>query len=557
MRLFRKRKGGELAPDEIFLDASNLPDFDHARLEGRLEKPLSKGNHTVLSVSAFLLLAMLFVKAFFLGVVDGHAYKEQSERNRLRPEVIFAERGAVTDRNGIVLISNVPGEDGFPLREYRHPGFAHLLGYVSYPKKDSKGNYYETEIEGVGGIEAAFDNRLRGENGTLLVEENALGEEASKGTVVPASNGETLILSIDARAQEAFAAAIEEVAELADYQGGAGVLLDVGTGEVHALASYPEYNPNILSRGTPSEVIQGYLDDTRRPYLDRAVSGLYTPGSIIKPLIAAGAYADGIISPETEIVSTGALTIPNPYDPENPTIFRDWKAHGATDMREAIAVSSDVYFYTIGGGFEGQKGLGIERLAYWYRAFGLESVTGIELPGEVTGFVPTPKWKKETFDEEWRIGNTYHTSIGQYAMQITALEAVRAIAAIANGGKLVSPSVLKGGTLGGETVAISPQALAIAREGMRLGVTEGTSAAFNAYSFVEVAAKTGTAELGFENEYRNSWIVGFFPYESPKYAFALVMEKGHAGNTTGGVFAMSRVFEALHQSAPEYFNGGI
>ena len=329
--------------------------------------------------------------------------------------------------------------------------------------------------------------------------------------------------------------------------------MDVETGEVHALVSYPEYNPNVLSSGGPSDVIAGYQRDTRQVYLDRAVSGLYTPGSIIKPLEAAGALSDGTITPETSVYSSGSIRIPNPYDPNNPSIFRDWKALGNMDTRHAIAWSSDVFFYSVGGGFEHVKGLGIERLAYWFSSFGLTSETGIELQGEKSGFVPTPAWKEKTYKEPWRLGDTYHTAIGQYAMQITPLEAARAIAAVANGGKLVKPTILKGITPVGQSIAIAPSALQVAREGMRLGALEGTSIGLNDLSFVHIAGKTGTAQLGFHNEWYNSWAVGFFPYEHPKYVYVVVMERGPAGNAVGGIYVMHQFLQELHRTAPEYF----
>lgn len=555
--VFKKRRRNteyELAPDEIFLDSSNLPDFDHTRLEGRLEQPIPRNTFLSLGIALGALFIVLLSQAVMLGIVKGETYATQSEKNRLRPEVIFAERGAILDRNGILLAWNEAGNEGFPLRKYRSPGFSHVLGYVSYPEKDAKGHFYDTKIEGLAGVERAFNSRLAGVNGTLLVEEDARGTIASQGSIIAAKTGETLTLSIDARVQEAFAEAIKELADKIPFKGGAGMLMDVRTGELLALVSYPEYDSNILSSGIERNIIDSYNKDAREPYLDRPVSGLYTPGSIVKPMIAAGAFNDGIISPDKAIVSTGALIVPNPYDPSKPTIFKDWKAHGATDMRHAIAVSSDVYFYTIGGGFGDQKGMGIERLDHWYEAFGFTSPTGIEIAGENKGFIPTPVWKEKTLGEPWRIGNTYHTAIGQYAMQITPLEAIRAVAAIANNGKLVKPTLIKDAPVQGETVAINPEGLRIAREGMRLGVTEGTSVGLNALSYVKAAGKTGTAQLGFKNEHYNSWAVGFFPYDNPKYAYAVVMEKGPAGNATGGIYVMSQVFSKLRQTAPEYFD---
>lgn len=551
--LKRKRRVYELAPDEIFLDSSNLSGFDQGQLEGRLEKPISRATFTSIGVVLVLIFTTLVVQAANLQMLQGVRYAAQSERNRLRPEVLFAERGAIVDRNGVALVFNEAGDNGFVTRKYEAPGFAHLLGYVSYPKKDSSGKFYDTEIKGLGGVESAMNERLSGQNGTLLVEEDALGKVQSSGTVKPSKKGETVTLSIDARAQRAFAHSIQGLADRIPFQGGSAILMDVETGEVHALVSYPEYDPNVLSSGGPSELIRAYQNDSRQVYLDRAVSGLYTPGSIVKPMEVAGALTDGIVTPETTIVSNGYISLPNPYDPSKPSIFKDWKVLGAMNARSAVAWSSDVYFYTVGGGFGGIKGLGIERLKYWFETFGLTSKTGIELEGEGTGFVPSPAWKEEKYQEPWRIGDTYHTAIGQYAMQVTPLEVARAIAAVANGGKLVRPTLVKDAPLQGQSIPIDQAALQVAREGMRLGATEGTSLGLSDLSFVHVAGKTGTAQLGLHNEFYNSWAVGFFPYEHPKYVYVVVMERGPSTNAIGGIFATHGALSELHRTAPEYF----
>lgn len=549
----RKRRNLELAPDEIFLDATNLPDFDQGRLEGRLERPISKRTFVGIGVVIALLLVALVAQAANLEVMKGDTYASQSEKNRLRPGIIFAERGAILDSQGTVLVTNQSTDDGSVKRIYKTPGFSHLLGYVSYPKKDSSGHYYDTDITGLAGIEAQFNDTLAGKNGTLLVEEDALGATKSEGTVSPPVNGQNITLSIDARAQTAFYDAVSQLADKIPFQGGSGILMDVNTGEVKALVSYPEYDPNVLSSGGPSSVIAGYSTDSRQVYLDRAVAGLYTPGSIVKPEEAAGALTDGIITPSFTINDTGSISVPNPYDPAHPSIFKDWKAIGVEDLRRAIGFSSDVYFYTVGGGFGGQKGLGIDRLKYWYQTFGFTKPSGIELPHEASGFVPDAAWKEKTYNEPWRIGDTYHVAIGQYAMQVTPIEAARAIAAIANGGKLIKPTILAGQAPQGESIAVSPDALQVVREGMRLGATEGTSVGLSDLSFVHVAGKTGTAQLGLHNEFYNSWAVGFFPYEHPKYVYVIVMEHGPSGNLLGGLYAVHQALTELHQTAPEYF----
>ncbi len=564
MRLWGKRKtrGFEIDPDEIFLDDANVSEFDRSRFEGRLERPLARSAFVLLGGSLGLILLLLLAQVWNLQVRQGSTYAEASERNSLEEHVLFAERGIISDTNGIPLITNEATEGGFVRRVYKTPGFGALLGYVSYPKKDSKGNYYSTETKGLAGIEASYDAELRGEGGRLLVETDALGEVKSQGVVVPAVPGHSLTLSIDARVQEAFYKAIKGLADNVSFSGGSGILMDVDTGELRALVSYPEYDPNVLASGGPSSVIEGYSKDARRPYLNRPVQGLYAPGSVVKPLLAAGALTDGIITPEYTIYdSKGFISIPNPYNPENPNIFKDWKIHGTVDLRRAIAWSSDIYFYIVGGGFGAQKGLGIERLAYWYRTFGLTDPAGVALPGEASGFVPTPSWKEETYGEKWNIGNTYHTAIGQYAMQVTALEMARAIAAVANDGVLVTPTVLKESTTRlpdapseGVELPITKEALQIVREGMRQGVRDGTSSGLISFdSLAHLAGKTGTAQTGVRNEYHNSWAVGFFPYEKPKYVYVVVMERGPSTNTLGGIYVMSQVFSELRETASDYF----
>lgn len=553
----RTRIDPEIAPDEIFLDATNTPSFDQGRFEGRLERPLG---HTVyLFMGGVLVLALLTIvsQSLNLQILQGSAYAAQSERNSLSTHAILARRGVVMDTNGVLLVQNKENTESSSRvvdRVYRVPGYGALLGYVSYPKKDSQGYYYETDITGIAGIEAQFNEHLAGVGGTILVERNALGEVQSEGVVNPPVPGNDLRLTIDARAQEEFFEVIREVADRMPYLGGAGVLMEVDTGAVRALVSYPEFDPNVLSSGGPTETIAAYNTSKRKPYLDRAIAGLYAPGSIVKPLGAVGALTDGVLTPEITVNSTGSISVPNPYDPDRPSIFKDWRALGVVDMRDAIAWSSDIYFYMLGGGYGGQRGLGIERLADWYRAFGLERTTGIELSGESAGFVPTPKWKEEEYNEPWRIGDTYHTAIGQYAMQVTPIAMARAFAAIANNGKLISPTLVEGTPVVGETLAVSPEALTVAREGMRQAVTEGTARGLFALDpVVRTAAKTGTAQAGVRNEFYNSWIVGFFPYENPKYVFVVVMERAPAGTTTGGVYVMNQFLSRLAKVAPEYF----
>ncbi len=349
---------------------------------------------------------------------------------------------------------------------------------------------------------------------------------------------------------------IERLSRDYGFTGGAGIIMNIDNGEVLSSVSYPEYDAQILSLGEDKETINNYLNDKRKVFLNRVTNGLYTPGSIVKPFFALGALMENLIDPEKEIFSAGSISIPNPYDPSKPTIFKDWKAHGWTDMREAIAVSSDVYFYSIGGGFGDQRGMGILNLEKYARMFKIGEKTGIDLPQEKEGVIPNPDWKSRNFNgEPWRIGNTFHTSIGQYGFQVTLAGMVRATAALANGGKFVNPHfLLEDNDLKNkyETISLDKGHLEIIHEGMRETVTYGTATVLNV-PYVEVAAKTGTAQLGISKSRVNSWVVGFFPYENPKYAFTVMMESGPSKVPVGATSAMREVLDFMSQNTPEYF----
>jgi penicillin-binding protein 2 len=273
--------------------------------------------------------------------------------------------------------------------------------------------------------------------------------------------------------------------------------------------------------------------------------------------MAIGALAERIISPEKKILSTGKLEIPNPYNPGNFSVFKDWKAHGYVDMRHAIAVSSNVYFYVIGGGFEDQKGMGIANIDKYTELFGLGKISEIDLPGEQAGVVPSPEWKKDVFsNENWLLGDTYHTAIGQYGFQVTTIQMARAIAAIASDGKLFTPRVVRTNSrnpISYKGIDLPLAYFDVIKDGMRLAVLEGTASALNV-PYVHFAGKTGTAELGETKSRVNSWVEGFFPIESPRYAFAIVMERGHVGNTIGASAVARNLFDKMSVDTPEYFS---
>ncbi|MDD5068541.1 MAG: penicillin-binding transpeptidase domain-containing protein [Candidatus Pacebacteria bacterium] len=555
----RIREVRDIDPDEIFLDSSNLPAFNTNQFEGRIEKPISTKTLSVVGLFFFLVFMVFIYKAWNLQIKNGLAYYDQSQNNRLSNTVIFAKRGLILDRNGKELAWNtsLSDTDEFLGRKYiEMPGFAHVLGYVKFPTKDDSGFYYKDVYEGHDGVEKYYNDALAGENGLRIVEVNAKGAIQSQSVVRPPKDGEDVTLSIDAGLQAELHSGISSLAHKVNFQGGAGVIMNVENGEILALTSFPEYSPQILSEGKDTKAIQKYLTDPSNAFLDRVVSGLYTPGSIMKPFVAIGALTEKIISPNKQILSTGSISLPNAYNPKEVSIFKDWKAHGLVDMKRALAVSSDVYFYEVGGGYQDQKGLGIANIDKYVRLFGFGSVAGQGFFGGKKGTIPTPEWKAENFaGDPWRIGDTYHTAIGQYGFQVTPLQAVRAVSGIANGGHLLFPTLIKGDTSNvsfTENVAIAEENFNIVREGMRDGVVTGIAGGLNIPA-VKVAAKTGTAELGTKKQFVNSWVTGFFPYEHPKYAFAILMERGPSANTTGALYVMRQVLDWMTLNTPEYF----
>lgn len=558
-RIHRSARGREIAPEDIFLDSSNLPKLNALQLEGRVERPVSSVAIIFVGLVFAIVMTAFTAQAFNLQVLHGEKYADISRNNRLDRSVLFATRGIVTDRNGTELAWNELNTDPdatstapYALRHYiALPGFANLLGFVRYPKADSSGTWWREEYSGVTGIEGVFNGMLAGENGSSMAETDARGALVREDIVDPPEDGTTLKLSIDADLQTELARRLEAHAATQGFQGGAAAIMDVKTGELIALVSFPEYDNAAFAAGD-SAIIAAANVDPMTPLLNRAVGGLYAPGSIVKPMFAAAALNEHLIDPEKKILSTGSISIPNPYDPSNPSIFKDWKAHGWVDMRRALAVSSDVYFYAIGGGFEDQKGLGIARIDEYAKKFGFSAPTGFIFGDEPSGTIPTPQWKQKVFEEDWRLGDTYHTAIGQYGFQVTPLQVVRYIASLANGGTLMTPQILAGAKPEGKSIGIPDSYLQIIREGMRAGVTDGgTSAALNMWG-IDIAGKTGTAQIGTHNQYMNSWAVGFWPYEDPKYAYSVVLEKAPAGTLSGAAPAMAPFFYWLRDNKPQY-----
>lgn len=553
----------EISPDEILLDSKNIPNYDTGQFEGRLERPISR--RAIYSVVwTFLFITIIFIsRSFNLQIINGAEYQKRSQNNILRPVPLFAGRGLITDRNGIFLawnepLNNATSSDAVAVRRYAtSTGLSHILGYVKYPSKDNNGFYYQNDFKGESGAELYFDSELSGDHGLRLIEVDAHNKIISENVTRPPIQGKDVKLSIDSRVQNVLYENIKNVAQDVGFTGGAGVIMDVNNGQVIAVTSYPEYSSQIMSDKTDNNAVKAILNNKSLPFLDRALDGLYAPGSVVKIFVALGVLNENIISPDKIIMTNGSLSIPNPYDPTKSTVFRDWKNHGPVDMRRALSISSDVYFYIVGGGFENQKGLGIRKIDEYLTTFGFSTTTMDNSKSFIlrkAGTIPTPEWKIKTFKEPWFVGNTYHTSIGQYGFQVTPIQVARAVSTVASFGKMYSPTILADQEPNLESVVSIPkQYFDVVHEGMRLSVTEGTAKSLNIPKF-EIAAKSGTAELGYSKEKINSWMTGFWSYKNPRYVFVVMLENGTVDYQVGAGAVMRQTLDWMYQNTPEYFD---
>ena len=440
------------------------------------------------------------------------------------------------------------------VRRYIHPpGFAHLLGYLGYPSDRTKAFLSSFNVKsGKSGIELLLDEKLSGVAGKRAAEVDSKGRVVTQAVQQDVKDGAAVMLTIDAGLQTKLARSIASVAEERGFRGGAGIVFDINSGEILAITSFPEFDSNLLSSGISQEELNRVSADPANPFFSRATDGLYQPGSVIKPLIAIAALNEDIISPEKEIFSSGSISVLNPYFPDKTSVFHDWKAHGWVNMRRALAVSSNVYFYEVGGGYENTPGLGVARIEEYLRLFGFDGEIDFLLPN-AGNFVLGPEWKRRNnpSDPDWRIGDTYNLSIGQSVL-VTPLAIARFASAIALDGRIFKFKILDEPNEKPEiemAIDIPGDYFKIVKEGMRQAVLEGTAQAMSGVG-VSVAGKTGTAEIG--NGRVHSWFMGFMPYENPKMAIVIVLESGDAKNLVGAAAAARGVVSWVVAERPEY-----
>jgi penicillin-binding protein 2 len=659
--------------------ASDFKRRDRPIRTGRRDKPIIQLPSVALRVAimvgiAVVLFAVILFRLWFLQILSGQQFVVQANDNRLRSVKLVAPRGAITDRNGEVIVENRPGlavgfrlmdvpngqldaeierlarvlhvrpqrirteimdhlrpswpaetpmtwqrivageavsydlivvkEDvprkamsyilertaSFPgveirknyLRAYPHGSMAaHLLGNMGEITKEQlkeqrfKG-YSAGDLVGQGGLEWSYDRWLRGRDGVAKVEVDAFGRPKQHDPV-PGGRlpepGDTLVSTLDAKvqakAEEALRYAIDLAHSTGAYKadGAAALVLDVKTGEVLAMASYPTFDPNVWVGGISTKDYKKLSDPhANKPMFNRAIQEQKAVASTFKVVDAVAGLEEGVISPYTTFFCNGSFKVPIAYDK---TVWNCWLpgGHGGLDLVQAITQSCDVYFYNVGYLFYQRKGT---ELADWAGRLGMGKPTGIDVPGEVAGRVPTPAWRRSYFESEvdkiWTPGNSVNLSIGQGDLEATPLQLAVTYSAIANGGYIVQPHLGKKiidpqGKMVRDLQAAKPRKIDISQSTLdvvRRGLYEaansstGTSSVVFAGYPVEIAGKTGTAEVFGAGDY--AWYASFAPANDPKYVVVVMVEQGGHGGTVAAP-AARLIYDALFQVKSEKVTG--
>ena len=559
-----------------------------------------------------VLLAAICGAFWFVQVVKGSHYRELAENNRLRRMAVKAPRGTILDRNGRVLVENLPTYNllldrsraaavgtslgfaapilGRPLPElkallerYRgvptfqpvllgerlaleqvarfrveelaHPEFvvevshrrfyrlglhaAHVLGYLGEARAeevaDPAAGLKAGDWVGRRGIERTYDPRLRGADGEQVVVVDSRGQPVEELGRQVGRPGENLTLTLDAELQQ-------EAERQLEGKVGAIVALDPRNGEIRALVSAPAYDPNLFARRLAAEDWQKLLDDPSRPLQNRALQSTYPPGSIFKVVVAAAGLAEGVITVAEGVYCNGSKRFF-----KRP--FHCWKAggHGFMNLESALKNSCDIYFYELG-----QK-LGVERIARYARLFDLGTVTGIDLDGERAGLVPDPEWSQRARRRAWYPGETISVAIGQGALLTTPLQMATVIAAFANGGRIVTPHLVAGAAVPSRPLAVPASALEPIRRGLWKVVNDLGTGASARVAGLEIAGKTGTAQVVAHAAYEDSstrpwaernhaWFASYAPFSDPTLVIVVFIEHGGQGSR-----AAAPVAKALYE----------
>jgi penicillin-binding protein 2 len=566
---------------------------------------------------------LIFIRLFYLQVVNGDELRRLSKNNCIRLKSTDPSRGMIFDRNGTLLVDNRPAfdlnivlKDAKPIeqtvkklskyinvpeselmakiendktvssykpiilkkdigrdtlaavevRKFDLPGVAvdvkprrhyvepqtasHLIGYLSEINADELNSeeypgYTVGDYIGKYGIEKIFESFLQGKRGGRQVEVNVMGQVVRILKTVDAQPGQNLYLTIDLRVQK-------KAEELLKGVAGAVAAMDPQTGQILALASSPSFDQNIFVDGMSHEQWDSLVSNPLRPLENKAIQGEYPPGSTFKIITAIAGLEEGVIDKNTILFCPGWYKYGN-------RVYRCWKhaGHGDINVVKALAESCDVFFYQVG-----QK-LGIDRLSMYAIASGLGSPTGIDLDHESAGLIPTAEWKKRRIGVDWQGGETLSVAIGQGYDLATPLQMLDFIAAVANGGKIYKPLILKSvysseGSVILESkkqlvgkLPVSKQTLQIIKEGLWNVVNNRKGTAWIAHvDGLDISGKTGTSQVvGRSKEHglseeelahqlkSHAWFVAFAPSEDPKIAVSVIVEHGGHGSSAAAPIA--------------------
>ena len=492
----------------------------------------------------------------------GKEYSLISEKTNIPEDEISngIEKKGLFSIDPIILIENIPQEKAFyyqvefqdlfgiqvisqPIRKYEvSNSLSHILGYIGKISKDELNknqDYRMTDWVGKSGIEKTYEADIKGTTGQEQVEIDAKGRLQRIIANIPPIQGNNIYLNLDYSIQEAGYKALADSVKNFGNGKGVAIALNPKDGSIYSLISLPDYDTNAFISGDKN-MINDLFNNKDLPLLNRVVSGQYPPGSTIKPIYAVAALQENVVTPSFAIDTPPEIRI-------GEYVFSDWKDHGLTDIKKAIAESNNIFFYALGGGWDKIKGLGIKRMEEWLKKFGFDSKTNIDLTGEAEGFVPNPNWKKEKKKEPWYIGDTYHLSIGQGDLSITPIQLATAMSTIVNSGNLVTPHLGNkiidvnnkeirkiAGALKTEKI-VSQNNLNVVRDGMRQTVESGSAknlqnlTGLNGQKITS-GGKTGTAQSNNKDK-THAWFVGFAPADNPEILVAVLIEEGGEGHT--------------------------
>jgi len=500
-------------------------------------------------VILIILFLFLFGRLFYLTVVQGESFRERADENRIVVEIIPASRGIIYDRSEQALVTNVShyqfegkeisrdeflklvaqGKSNAVKLAYRREylfgkGTAHLLGYLSPVTQEEIetvtgecGQYNLNDLVGRGGIEEEYECWLKGEPGRRLVETDIKGNVIREVGKVVAKPGRDLILNIDIRLQK-------KVSESLFSRKGAIVVTNPKNGAVLGLASSPSFDLNLFTVRRDEEAIKILLQSERKPFLNRAISARFPPGSVFKIVTAIAGLEEGKINSQTKIEDTGVIRVGD-FEYTNWYFTQYGKTEGELNLVEAIKRSNDIFFYKVG------EFLGVDKLSFWAKKFDLDKVTGIDLPAEIAGLIPSKK--------PWYLGNTYHFAIGQGDLAVTPLEINMMTNVIANNGEWCQPRIAEESQKpivdNCHSLGIKKENIELVKEGMRQACSKGGTG-FPFFDFKIkgqnniVACKTGTAEFGNLKEQTHAWFTAFAPVDDPQISVTVFLEGGGEGS---------------------------